>query len=447
MSDYLDTLSEFVANTHYEDLSPEAVAAVRDVILDTLGAIVAGSRLEENAAFAQLASRRSGPATATIFGHALKAEPMLATLVNSTAGVALEMDEGNRFGGGHPAIHCLPGAVAVAEEMGAGGRQLIESVLVGYEVESRMEKATLRRPIVHSHGHWGTIGTAVSVARLRNYCPSDVRAVINLAASMSPANTWTPAFKGATVRNLYSGRSGFQGVLAVHLQECGYIGLDDGPADVFGNLIGEGFDPEVALKGLGDEYRIQRNYFKFHACCRINHPSVDAVLEARRREGFEADDVEAVRVVAPRMLDGMLGEYPRNMLAAKFNVPYAVAAAIVCNGADVTAFYPEAIDDAVIRRLASAVTVEVDPGLSASGLVDPPTTAFVRLRDGRTVEAATTIVRGDYGNRLPRRELLDKFHFLNDGILGEERAETVVQTVDRLEHLDDIRELTSLLGG
>ena len=123
MVDYLAKLSRFVAETSFDDLSNEAVSAVRDVTLDTVGAIVAGSQESENSAFADLMARRSGPGTATILGHGMKAEPMLATLVNSTAGVALEMDEGNRFGGGHPAIHTLPGALAVAEEMGASGQK------------------------------------------------------------------------------------------------------------------------------------------------------------------------------------------------------------------------------------------------------------------------------------------------------------------------------------
>ena len=187
MTDYLDTLSDFVANTRYQDLTEGALIASRDVTLDTLGAMIAGSQLSENTALAKLVSERSAPRTATLLGHALKAEPMQATLVNATAGVALEVDEGNRFGGGHPAIHCLPGALAVAEEMGASGKRFIESLLVGYEVESRVGGATEVRDNVHSHGHWGTIGTAVSVAKLRNYSAKQVRAVINLAANMSPA--------------------------------------------------------------------------------------------------------------------------------------------------------------------------------------------------------------------------------------------------------------------
>ena len=447
MSDYLDTLSRFVVETRYEDLSPDAVAAVKDVTLDTAGAIVAGSRLPENAALARLMARHSGTATSTIFGHDLKTEPMLAALVNGTAGVALEMDEGNRFGGGHPAIHCLPGAAAVAEDMGARGHQLIESILVGYEVESRMGVATQLRPNVHSHGNWGAIGTAVAVAKLLNYRPSQIRAVINLAASMSPANAWTPAFKGATVRNLYSGRSGLQGILAVHVYESGFTGLDDGPSDVFGTIIGESFDTDLTIKSLDGEYRIQQNYFKFYACCRLNHPSLEAVLGVWQRESFAPEEVEAVDIVTRSMLAGMLGDYPSNMLSAKFNVPYAVAATIVRNGADVHTFYPEAINDGRIREMADRVHIKVDPELSAGRGDGPMVKATIRLKDGRVLEGDTNIVRGDYGNRAPRQELLDKFHFLNDDILGQERVQAVIETVDRLEQLPDVRELTSLLGG
>ena len=109
MSDYLDQLSQFVSDTTYDTLSPDAQAAAKDIIMDTFGAIVAGAQLPENRSLAQLASERCQPPASTLLGHNLKAEPMFAALANSAAGVALEMDEGNRFGGGHPAIHSLPG--------------------------------------------------------------------------------------------------------------------------------------------------------------------------------------------------------------------------------------------------------------------------------------------------------------------------------------------------
>ena len=447
MGDYLDTLSQFVAATRYKDLSQEAVAAVRDVTLDTLGAILAGSELSENAALAQMTAQRSGPATATIFGHPLKAEPMLATMANATAGVALEMDEGNRFGGGHPAIHSVPGAVAVAEEVGASGRQLIESIVVGYEVESRLGGATRLRYNVHPHGDWGVIGTAVAVAKAKGYDAAQVRSVINVAAGMSPANSWTPCFEGATIRNAYPGRSGLMGIMAVHMHECGYTGVHDGPTDIFANILGDSFDKDAVVAGLGDGYRVQQNYFKFYACCRINHPSLEATLEACQGEDFAPEDVKAVDISIGRDVhEGMLSEnYPSNMLGAKFNVPYAVAAAIVRGGADVTAFYSQAINDERIRKLAGRVNIKVAPELSEDGHL---ARALIQLQDQRVLEGTTgNTVKGDYGNRVPRQDLLDKFHFLSDGILGQERARAVVKTVDRLEELPDVRELTSLLGG
>ena len=448
MTDYLDTLSDFVSETGFDSLTPGALDAVRDVTLDTLGAMVVGSQQPENAAFASRMAQRSPSAAATVFGHGLKADPMTATLVNATAGVALEVDEGNRFGGGHPAIHSLPGAIALAEEMGASGRDFVESALVGYELESRIGGATKPRPNVHSHGHWGVIGTAVAAAKLKGYSARQVRELINIAASMSPANSWQPAFRGATVRNLYPGRSGHDGLLALQVYESGFTGLEDAPADVFGTILGESFDRGAAVANMPGEYRIEQNYFKFYACCRLNHPALDAVFDAREGGSFDPDEVVAVDISAPSMLDGMLGEYPENMLAAKFNVPYAVAASLVRGSAGVDEFYSDVRDDARIRELAAKVSVRVEPPpahVPAGGV--PPTEARIRLAGDRELVGRTAIIKGDYGNRLPRERLVEKFHALNDPILGAQRAAEVVDAVSRLEEMSDIRELTALLAG
>ena len=238
--EYIDRLSQFVCNLRWDDLNPETRDATRTVVLDTLGAMVAGSRLPENRKLAGMAARMSGTGEATIIGHPDLAGSMLASLANGTAGVALEMDEGNRLGGGHAAIHVVPPALAVAEQVGASGREFLESVIVAYEITSRIGTGTKVRPEVHSHGTWGTAGAAVAAARLMGLDPSETAEAISLAASMSPANTWTPCIEGATVRNLYPGRSAMQGIMAANLVECGFTSLEDGPADIYGSLLGNG---------------------------------------------------------------------------------------------------------------------------------------------------------------------------------------------------------------
>ena len=136
--------------------------------------------------------------------------------------------KGTGLGGGHPSIHVTPAALAVGEEQGSSGKRVLESIIVGYEITSRIGGATTAKHEIHSHGTWGTIGSAVATARLLGFDAAQTRQTINLAASMSPANTWTPCFEGATVRNLYPGRSNFQGILAAHLSQCGFTGLKDG---------------------------------------------------------------------------------------------------------------------------------------------------------------------------------------------------------------------------
>ncbi len=113
MKDYLEQLAACVHDTKLNRLPASTVTASKLVLLDTIGAMVAGSALPENVRLARMAAKRSPHGLCTLAGHGLKSDSLLATFTNATAGVALEMDEGNRLGGGHPAIHVIPGALAI----------------------------------------------------------------------------------------------------------------------------------------------------------------------------------------------------------------------------------------------------------------------------------------------------------------------------------------------
>ena len=368
--DYLDELSRFVAETRLEDLSETTVAAARDVVLDTIGAMLAGSRLPENASLAQLTQTLSGAGNATLLGHSLnRVQPVFAALANATAGVALELDEGSRLGGGHPSIHVTPGAIAVAEEVNATGSAALEAVIVGYEVTSRIGSGVQARAEVHSHGTWGTIGAAAATARLLGYDAAATRQAMNLAMSMSPANSWTPCLEGATIRNLYPGRSEFQGIMAAYLGKCGFTAINDGPADLYGSILGEGFDPEAVVAGWGETgpvgpLRIEQNYTKYHACCLYNHPVLDAALALKQREGFAAEEVKRIEVTAPPIVQIMANPAPENMLSAKFSIPYALAAGLVNGETGAPAFYDEQVGNPTVRTLADKVTILSDPDMN-----------------------------------------------------------------------------------
>ena len=447
--EYLEQLAEFVCELNLGHLDPDAVDAARTVVLDTVGAMLAGSRLPENRNLARLAVKMSGVGVSTIVGHADQAGPMLASLANGTAGVALEMDEGNRLGGGHAAIHVIPPALAVAEETGASGRQFLESVIAAYEVTSRVGTGTVVKSEVHSHGTWGTVGAAVAAAKLMELGVAETREAINIAASMSPANTWTPCIEGATVRNLYPGRSAMQGIMAANLVQCGFTGLKDGPADVYGSLLGNGFDADAVVEGLGvrGSLRIQQNYFKLHACCLYNHHALDGMQHIMRRGEFGASEVKSIDVVAPPLATIMTDPAPPNMLAAKFSLPYALAASVTYGATDVTAFYPERLMDEETLALSHRVSVSADPEMDLRRYDYPAARVTVSLHDGRILSESVVAHHGDHRNPAPPDELREKFSFLAIDSLGEAGVLDVAETVGKLEGLSDIRELTELLRG
>jgi 2-methylcitrate dehydratase PrpD len=452
--DYLDRLAAFVAVTRFDSLPASTVAAAKLVLLDTLGAIVAGSAMPENGELARLAASRSPGGSATLVGHREKADAFWTALTNATAGVALEVDEGSRLGGGHPAIHVVPGALAVAEERRLDGRRLLESVVAGYEVGSRIGGATTVRANVHSHGTWGTISTAAAVSKLGGAPARTVRAAMNLAASMSPANTWTPALDGATIRNLYPGRSAFQGILAVELERCGFTGLGDAPSDVYGTILADRFEPELAVAGLealsrtdgaGGRFRIEQNYFKLHACCRFNHFALDAVMALRSAHRLTGDDIDKVEIVTIPFAVRMGAPAPASPLAARFSIPWAIATALVLGRTDPSAFDSQALADERIRALAQRVKIGTDPDMTPRR-ADVPT-AHVRLvlRGGKALERTTSVVRGDALSPVPRDEITAKFVNLAGPILGDAGARKVIGVVEDADTLDDVSSLTAML--
>jgi len=452
--DYLDRLAAFVAETRFDALPASTVAAAKLVLLDTLGAIVAGSAMPENGELARLATTRAPHGAASLLGHRGKSDAFWAALTNATAGVALEVDEGNRLGGGHPAIHVVPGALAVAEERRLDGRRLLEGIVTGYEVGSRIGGATTVRANVHSHGTWGTISTAVAVAKLGGAPASTVRAIMNLAASMSPANTWTPALDGATIRNLYPGRSAFQGILAVELERCGFTGLGDAPSDVYGTILADRFEPGLAVAGIESlsgtdgargAYRIEHNYFKLHACCRFNHFALDAVMALRSAHRLTAGDIEKVEIVTIPFAVRMGSPAPSSSLAARFSIPWAVSAALVLGRTDPSAFDAQALADERIRALARRIEIGTDPAMSPRRADVPTARVRLVMRDGKTLERTTSVVRGDALSPVPRDEITAKFVGLTAPMLGESHARKVVDVVEDAHTLEDVGSLTAML--
>src|SRR5262249_21766580 len=156
-------------------------------------------------------------------------------------------------------------------------------------------------------------------------------------------------------------------------------------------------------------------------------------------------DVASVEVTTIPFGARMAEPAPSTMLAAKFSIPYAVAAALVLGRTDIAAFAPPALDDSRIRNLASRVAVLTDATMSPRATDRPTARVRLTLRDGRTLEQTTTVVRGDAASPVGDVEIVEKFLALASPIIGERRAAEAAAAAGAADTLKDVRELTAVL--
>ncbi|MET0293549.1 MAG: MmgE/PrpD family protein [Phenylobacterium sp.] len=441
MTPWLDEFSGFLATARIEDMPAEVVDQAGWVVLDTLGAIAAGSQEPEMAAATGRLARSPGPCG--VIGAAVRTTPQAAALLNGMAGTFLEMDEGNRFARGHPGIHAFTAAWALAEARGASGRALMEAFILGYEAGARLGMACKLRPTMHMHGTWGTIGAAAAVGRLSGLDGGQMAELLNVASSLSLATSKKTMLQGGLVRNAYAGVSNQMGLLALDLVQSGFSGEHDGIASVFGQVVSESFDPGVMTEDLGRQWQVTRNYFKRHSCCRYNHGALDA-LEAllAERGPVAVEAVERVEVLSYRDAAEMDDPAPRNTLAARFSVPFAIATRLATGSSDVESFSWAAVRDPAIRALAQRVSVREDPAMTAQLPQHRPARVTLHLTDGSSAAAEVRTNRGDDADPYSRDELSAKFDALFGRAFDGATTAAVKRDVLRLTELDDVRALS-----
>jgi 2-methylcitrate dehydratase PrpD len=445
MSDYLNEISAFVCRCHFDDLQPVVVERAGEVMADTISAVAVGAQEEEVKAFTGRVVAPGAKQVATLIGAGIQTEPLKAALINGTAGTFLELDEGNQFARGHPGIHVIPAALAVAEEMNLSGREVLTAVVLGYEIAARIGIASKIRMSMHPHGTWGTVGAAVAVGKLMGYEEGTMREIINVSSSLGLATSRRTMLEGGLVRNVYAGVSGYMGILAHELVQSGFTGEADGLQTVFGAVVSDTFVPEEMIKDLGSRFEIARNYFKRHACCRYNHATLDALggIIAKAPGGtIKPDEVAKVEVETYSLAAQLSDPNPQNTLAGKFSIPFAVATYIVNGSTGVESFRPQAIQNPAIRKLAQRVTVTEDPKLTAMMPDHRPSKVKVMLTDGRALEAQTLTNKGDSEDPYGPEELREKYYEMAERVWKRDTAEAIYADALNLEKVDNINTMT-----
>ncbi|HYU12207.1 MAG TPA: MmgE/PrpD family protein, partial [Stellaceae bacterium] len=327
MGQQIEELARFVATTKCDDIPEPVRRHAKLTLLDTLGVILAGSERPE---LRQLRERLAGTAGsgATVYARGWPMQdPRTAALLNGIAGRSIELCEGLRLVSGQAALQVLPGVLAVGEQAGSSGRDILSAFVLGYDVAGRLASGFTPRPLAHQNGQVSLLAAAAAGARLRGLDAAGVSRTMRIATVLVLTPSYTNAVAGATALNVAGGMSGYAAAIAPELAWAGFEAQPDAIEESLGQLVGGGFNPDHVADELGTSWQITRNYFRLYACC---NPDPSGARLPRRGARRIAPDTRPGRAHRGRDLPLCLGHaQPRP--AELFRLEIFAAA---CRGGD-----------------------------------------------------------------------------------------------------------------
>lgn len=419
------------AATRFRAAPAEVRERTLDVLLDMLGVFAAACERPE---LVRLRERLgAAPGGATVVGSPTPTTSYAAALLNAATTIVNQIDEGHRASRGHPGIHIVPAALAVAEETGASGGALLSAILAGYEASVRVGLSLGgMRPNLHPHGNWATIGAAVAVAHLLGGDGPVMAAAIDSAAATTPAPYRGTVQQGVSAHYLYAGVGAQIGITAGYAAASGFVGAPDTLEKFFGRIAGNAFDAERLTAGIDAErgawsrYEILNNYFKLYPSCAHTHSASDALAALMAPRPIAPDEVERVEVRTFTAAAALSNRRPPTDLAARFSIPYVMAVTLVSGDLTLDSYSGELMADERVLAMSERVHVSLDQELDAGYPAGRPTVVSVRLRDGTVLERRVDVPRGDSANPVSRDELHAKARRLLARRFGDRGADRIL---------------------
>ncbi len=442
----ISNLSDFVSGIRPEELDPSVVSHSRLVLLDTLGAIVAGSSKREiSKLLAQLPAEGNGSGLASCLGRPERVAPLTAAMVNGIAGSSLEFEEGNSWAYGHPAIQIVPALIAECEARRTSGRELLAGLIGGYESAVRVSRASSLRKGFHPTGTWGTVGAALAVGRGRGRTGDELCGIANLAASYAISPYVKNSFVGRNVASTFAGVTNYFGLLSNLFFDCGIRADESSLEMTFSRFASDRFQEEALDEGLGRNYFITTNYFKPYPSCRLAHSPIDALKAILQARPLRPEEVKTIRAETFQAAAHCDTKTPPNPEAVRFSIPYLFAILILYGNLTLETMEMISVEDPVLKALADKVEVKSVVRYEELRPRHNPTRVTIQLKDGQELTHEVMNALGDPLAPLGEEGLSKKFIILVSPVIGRDQAEAFWEKSYHLERMKEIGPLIGLL--
>ena len=411
------TLAKYAANFRYEDIPANVLERMKHTICDTAGAIIFGYDLPWSQMIVDYATKYGPGGKSRILGKGgAEVQPHMAALANGSLAHAFELDGGCKPSVGvHPGATTFPAALAVAQERGFGGRELITAAVAATEVMVRIAMATQHTNEIrgfHGPSTTGPFGAAVAVGRLLGFDAAKMTNVLGIAASLAGGLLqFSRSGTGGMVKRLHLGRANESGVLAANLADSGFEGPHDILEGEFGFLrvFCDDFALDELKKGLGETFLSMNMFLKRFASHGSSQGPLQALEDLQAEHRFTAADVETIDVEGHHeMVDRHNILEPKDPMLAQYSVPFSMALGLFRDPKDPRSFQT-AINDRNIMDMCKRVRLHVKEEAGHIGL---GTSVALKLKDGRVLKKRVVHYKGLPQNPADRNDVYEKFSLL-----------------------------------
>ena len=437
MPKIIDSLVDYMLAARQAKLPAEVMQKGKSHVLDSLAAIVSGSRLKPGQLGLQHARAQGGKEECSVLGTNLKTTPIMAAFANGMSGHANETDDSNSQL--HPGCAIVPAALAIAESQGRNGDALLRAVILAYDIGFRFHQAFEPR----STSFGANFGAAAAAGSLAELDALQMRYLISYTAQQaSGSRAWVADDEHIEKAFDYAAMPARNGVTAALLVQMGYTGNrdvlegDKGIIDTYAPC-----DPKKLLAELGHRFTITSCLVKKYSVGSPMMEAVDATVHMVAQHKINSDDV--VKVVARLPESGARTVNNRHM--PDVNIQYILAAIIVEGELTFEAAHDyERFQNPRVLALKEKVQLIGDEEMERSGprfqgLVE------ITLKDGKTIKEHVINCRGRPENPMDPDEVEKKAAWLMEPVLGKKNADAIIESSRRLEAVANVRDLTNLL--
>jgi 2-methylcitrate dehydratase PrpD len=422
-----------------DELPDEVATVAHHCVLDWFGCALAGSREPLAGLLRDELGAAVGPCS--LIGSELKADPMRAAMINGATGHALDFDDTSMVMGGHATVPLLPAVLALAEEQGRTGADVVTAYVVGMEVQSRIGTSI---GTAHYNKGWhttstiGVFGAAAAGSWMLGLDDQGFATAMGIAASSASG---LKANFGTMTKPLHPGQAAERGLLAAKLAARGYTAnasAIDGNQS-FAQAAGTGSLDAGRIDRLADTWATPATLFKFHAACHLTHAGIEAT-GSLLADGVDLTDIEGITMtVNPSILDVCGIPDPTTGLEAKFSLVGTQALLVhAVDTAAVSSFEDGPINRDDVQAFIPRVLIETDDSLHTMA------TRVELHGSGGSRNADHDVSHPSSDLAAQGAKLRSKFDALATPVVGDDAASALGDNLTTLAMHPDVRELLAL---